>query len=105
MDSGTASAAGYAKGLWSEFNPGSVPRIASRFGTRERLGSLTPALACVPPGAAPPSIQQSLALCIEVKKSQDPSPLRGVHGTIAADEFVIGHAAVRQDNSSPRPDA
>jgi len=81
-----------------------MPRIVSRFGTRERLGSLTPALAGVAPWAAPPRIQQSFAVCIEVKKSQDPSPLRSVHGTIAADEFVIGHAAVRQDNSPPRPD-
>src|SRR6266511_1648300 len=104
MGSGTASAAGDAKALRSEFNPWSVPRIVSRFGTRERLGSLTPALACVAPGAAPPRIQQSLTLCIEVKKSQDPAPLRRVHGVIAADEFVVGHAAVCQANGSPRLD-
>jgi hypothetical protein len=90
--------------LRSEFNRRSVPRIVSRLGTRERLGSLAPALACVAPGAAPPSIQQSLTLCIEVKKSQDLLPLRRVHRVIAADEFVVGHAAVCQDNSPPRLD-
>ena len=82
-----------------------MPRIVSRLGPRERLGSVTPALACVAPRAAPPSIQQSLAPCIEMKKSQDPSALRGFHRAIAADEFVVGHATVCQDNSTPRPDA
>ena len=53
------------------------------------------------PGAAPQSIQQPLALRIEAKKSQHLLAHRRVHGVLAADEFVIGHGAVRQTQRSP----
>src|SRR4030095_16378387 len=82
--------------------PRSVPRVISWLGTRERLCRFAPALARVAPGTAPPRVQQSLALRVEMKKTQDLAPLGQVQGMVAADELVVGHAAVGEDHGAPR---
>src|ERR1700693_5966827 len=88
----------------SELDRWPLPRFVSRAGASQRLIGAAPALARVAPGAASPEIQQTLALRIEVEKSQHASTLRRVHGLVTADEFVVPHAAVSQHDSTPRLD-
>jgi hypothetical protein len=54
----------------SELDRRSVPRIVSQRGATERLLGLAPTITCVTTWTATPNIQQSLALRIEVEKSQ-----------------------------------
>ncbi len=75
--------------------------MVPRSGTRKRVGSITPSLTRITATATPPGIQQPLALCIEVKESQDPLPLRRAQRLVGADEFVVAHAAIREGHRSP----
>jgi hypothetical protein len=88
----------------SELHPWALPGIVSRLGASERLSRPAPALTCVAPRAASPNIQKPLALRIEVEKPQHLSALRRVQRVVAADQFVVRHAAVCHSYSSPRFD-
>jgi len=79
-----------------------VPRVVSRSGTRTGIRHIAPSLASVTARAAPPNVQQPLALCVEAEESEDHSPLCCSHRTITANQFVVRHAAVRQAHGSPR---
>jgi hypothetical protein len=89
----------------SELDRWPPPRFVARAGASERLSGPAPALAGVAPRAAAPNIQHSLALGIEVEKSQHSSALRWIKRMVAAYEFVIGHATICQNHSSPRLDS
>jgi hypothetical protein len=81
-----------------------MPRIVPRSGTRKSVRRIAPSIACVAAGAAAPEIQKPLASCIEAKESQNHSLLCCSHTLIAADQFVVRHAAVGQDHGAPRLD-
>src|SRR5258705_4754619 len=89
----------------SEVDRRSAPRIVARPGTRKRVRHRAPPVACVAAGTASPDIQQPLAHCIEAKESQHHSLLGCSHAVITADQLVVRHAAVGQDDGSPRLDS
>jgi hypothetical protein len=88
----------------SELNRWPMPRIVSRPGARQCVTGLAPSFARVASGAAAPQIQQPLALRVEVKEAKHLAARRWIQRALAADEFVVRHAAVGQDYGSPRLD-
>ena len=78
-----------------------MPRTVSRPSARKRKRHIAPSVARVTAWATPPNIQQPLARCIKVEESKDHSPLCCGHGVITANQFVVRHAAVRQDHGAP----
>jgi hypothetical protein len=89
--------------MWLKLDGRSAPRIVSRPGTGKRMRHIAPSLASVTAGAASPNIQQPLARRVDAKESKDHAPLCGSHTVTTADQFIVRHAAIGQDNGSPRP--
>jgi len=79
-----------------------MPRIVPRPGASDCLAGLAPSFARVASRTAAPDIQQALALRVEVEKAEDLAARRWVRRAVAADEFVVRHAAVGQCHGSPR---
>ena len=90
--------------LRSELDRWPMPRIVSWPGARERMACLAPSFARVASRPAAPKIQQPLAFRVEVKKAEHLAARRLIERPLAADEFVVRHAAVGQDYGSPRLD-
>src|SRR5882724_2805821 len=85
----------------SELDRRPLPAAVSRPGASDRLRGPAPALAGVAPRAAPPDVQQSLALRVEVEKPEHVAALQRARRVLAADELVVRHAAVGQSHGSP----
>jgi hypothetical protein len=90
--------------LRSELDRWPMPRFVSGLGARDCMTGLAPSIARVASGPAAPKIQQPLALRVEVKEAEHLAARRWIQWALAADEFVVRHAAVGQDYGSPRRD-
>lgn len=84
-----------------EVNRWPQPGMVSQLCTSDCLGCFTPSFTCVASGPAPPHIQQTLALRIELEKLQYSMALSRIRKVIAADKLVVYHAAIRQGHGTP----
>ena len=90
--------------LRSKLDRWPMPCFVSWLGARDCVTGLAPSIARVASGSAAPKIQQPLALRVEVKETEDLAARRRIQWALAADEFVVRHAAVGQYYRSPRLD-
>ena len=88
-------------GASSELDRRPMPPFVARLGTRKRELGSAPSIARVTPRSSAPQVQQSLASRVKTEKAEDGFALGARRRGSAADQLVVGHAAIGKRHRAP----